>query len=252
MYGVSFNDSKGLFILCCLPTFERDFKQLNIKKRELFYIGSDPKNQISYKNHIISKKHAKIYLYGNNWMIENYDMNFGTFVNGKPVIKPRMLFNGDIIFIMGLKIIFMGDTIFINNPGENLYYSGDMFEITEKKIQKVIKKGEEEEKNIELFEEQDYFSRAPRLTNIIETEKVKIDAPPQIQDKEEMPLILTLGSSMSMGAIMLVSLYNAIDGAMSGTASTKQTVTAVIIAVAMLISIILFPILTAKYNKREK
>ena len=184
-------------------------------------------------------------------MIENYDMNFGTFVNGKPIIKPTLLFNGDIVFIMGLKIIIMGDTIFINNPGENVYYSGEMFEITEKPIQKVIKE-EEEEKNIELFEEKDYFSRAPRITNIIETEKVKIDAPPQIQDKEEMPLILTLGSSMSMGAIMLVSLYNAIDGAMSGTASTKQTVTAVIIALAMLISIILFPILTAKYNKKRK
>lgn len=251
MYGVSFKDSKELFILCCLPTFEKNFRQLNIKKRDIFYIGSDSKNQISYKNRIVSKKHAKIYLYGNNWMIENYDMNFGTFVNGKPIIKPTLLFNGDIVFIMGLKIIIMGDTIFINNPGENVYYSGEMFEITEKPIQKVIKE-EEEEKNIELFEEKDYFSRAPRITNIIETEKVKIDAPPQIQDKEEMPLILTLGSSMSMGAIMLVSLYNAIDGAMSGTASTKQTVTAVIIALAMLISIILFPILTAKYNKKRK
>ena len=253
MYGVSFKDSKELFILCCLPTYEKNFIQLNIKKREPFYIGSDSKNQISYKNHIVSKVHAKIYLYGNNWMIENYDMNFGTFVNGKPIIKPRLLSNGDIVFVMGLKIIIMGNTIFINNPEENLYYSGEFFEITEKPVQKIIKEGEtEEEKNIELFEEKDYFSRAPRLTNIIETEKVKIDAPPQIQDKEEMPLILTLGSSMSMGAIMLVSLYNAIDGAMSGTASTKQTVTAVIIAIAMLISIILFPILTAKYNKKRK
>ena len=251
MYGISFRDSKELFILCCLPTFENDLIQLDIKRREPFVIGSDPKNPISYRNKMVSKMHAKIYLYENNWMIENYDMNFGTFVNGKPVIKPQLLMNGDVVFIMGLKIIIMGNRLYINNPQENLYYSGGFFDIAEKRTEKVIR-SQDEEKNIELYDDDEYFSRAPRITNIIEKEKVKIDAPPQAQDKEEMPLVLTLGTSMSMGAIMLVSVFNAIDGSISGTSSTKQTVTSLIIALAMLISIILFPILTAKYNRKKK
>lgn len=251
MYGISFKDSKELFLLCCLPTFEKDLIQLNIKSREPFYIGSDPKNPISYRNKMVHKTHAKIYLYENNWMIENYDMNFGTFVNGKPVIKPQLLTNGDVVFIMGLRIIIMGNRLYVNNPEENLYYSAGFFEVIEPKTEKVIR-GQDEEKNIELYDEDEYFSRAPRITNVIEREKVKIDAPPQIQDKEEMPLILTLGTSMSMGAIMLVSVFNALDGAMSGTASTKQTVTSLIVALAMLVSIILFPILTAKYNRKKK
>ena len=252
MCGISFKDSRELFILCCLPSFENDLIQLHIKTKEPIYIGSDSKNALSYKNKMVSKVHAKIYLYENNYMIENYDMNFGTFVNGKPVVKPQLLQNGDTIFIMGLKIILMGNQLYINNPEENLYYSAGVFDIVEKTLPKVVRESEEEEKNIELYEEDDYFSRAPRITNIIEREKVKIDAPPQAQDKEEMPLILTLGTSMSMGAIMLVSVFNALDGAMSGTASTKQTVTSLVVALAMLVSIILFPILTAKYNKKKK
>ncbi len=251
MYGVSFKDSKELFILCCIPTFEKDLIQLDIKKREPFFIGSDSKNAISYRNKLVSKVHAKIYLYENNWMIENYDVNFGTFVNGKPVIKPQLLMNGDVVFIMGLKIVIMGNRLYINNPQENLYYGGGFFDISERKVEKVIR-GQDEEKNIELYDDDAYFSRAPRITNVIEKEKVKIDAPPQAQDKEEMPLVLTLGTSMSMGAIMLVSVFKAIDGSMSGTASTKQTVTALIVALAMLVSIILFPILTAKYNRKKK
>lgn len=251
MYGISFKNSKELFILCCLPTFEKELVQLTIRTQESFYIGRDPRAEISYRNKMVSKQQAKLYLYENNWVIENYDMNFGTFVNGKPVTIPQMLENGDIIFIMGLKIVIAGNSFFINNPEENLYYNGNNFEITERKIGKVIR-GNDEEKNIELYDEEDYFSRAPRITNIIERERVKIDAPPQAQDKEEMPLILTLGSSMSMGAIMLVSVYNAIDGSINGTATTKQTFTALIIALAMLISMLLFPILTAKYNKRRK
>ena len=251
MYGISFKDSKELFLLCCLPTFEKDLIQLNIKSREPFYIGSDPKNPISYRNKMVHKTHAKIYVYENNWMIENYDMNFGTFVNGKPVIKPQLLTNGDVIFIMGLKMIIMGNRLYINNPEENLYYSAGFFEVIEPKTEKVIR-GQDEEKNIELYDEDEYFSRAPRITNVIEKEKVKIDAPPQIQNQEEMPMILALGTSMSMGAIMLVSVFNALDGAMSGTASTKQTVTSLIIALAMMVSMIVFPILTTKYNRKKK
>lgn len=251
MYGITFKDSKKFFILCCLPTFEKDFIKLDIKKKEDYFIGRDSKNQISYRSKLLSKLHAKIYFYDNNWNIENYDLSFGTFVNGKPVLKNQVLLNGDIIFIMGLKIVIMGDSIFINNPQENLYYSGDMFEISNRKIEKP-NLSEESEMAEELYEDDEYFSRAPRITNIIEREKVKIDSPPQPQDKEEMPLILTIGSSMSMGAIMLVSMFNAIDGAVSGTATTKQTVTSILVSAVMIISIVLFPILTSRYNKNKK
>ena len=53
-------------------------------------------------------------------MIENLDPNFGTFVNNNPVNKRlKMLFNGDVIFIMGLKIIIIGKSIYINNCTAN-------------------------------------------------------------------------------------------------------------------------------------
>lgn len=73
MYGVTFYNSKELFILCCLPSFEKNLVQLNLKKREAFLIGRDAKNPISYRNKMTAKVHAKIYLYENNWMLENYD-----------------------------------------------------------------------------------------------------------------------------------------------------------------------------------
>ena len=252
MYGVSFQNSNMFFILYCSPTFDDNFVQLDMKKHDEFFIGSDSKNQISYRNKMVANVHCKIYFYENTWMIENYDKNFGTFVNGKSVgDKPKVLSIGDIIFIMGLKIVVMKDNIFINNPQDNLYYSGEIFTVNNRKIKKTVIR-EEEEKNIELYDEEDFFSRAPRITNLVEKEKVKIDAPPQAQEKEDMPLILTLGSSMSMGIIMLVSMYNAIERSMSGTATTGQTVTSILVAVVMLIAIVLFPVLTSEYNRNKK
>ena len=250
-YGIVFKNLEELFILYCEPTFEEKITELNIKNVNEITIGNGVNNLISYSNKMVSNKHAKIYLYEGRWMIENYDNKFGTFLNGKPVTdKQTMLFNGDVIFIMGLKIIIMGRKIFVNTPKYVLHLSSGAFEESSNNQQ--VLNNIPEDDNQELYDEKDYFSRAPRLMNIIETEKVKIDSPPHIQDKEEMPLILTIGSSLSMGIIMMVSIFSAIDGRMSGTASSKQTITSLITAGAMLISMILFPILMAKYNRRKK
>lgn len=78
---------------------------------------------------------------------------------------------------MGLKIIIMGKSIFINNPLEKVDYDRKMFSINEKEYNLSNLK-EEDESDLEIYSEKDYFAKAPRIRNIIEKEKVKIDAPP--------------------------------------------------------------------------
>ena len=252
MCGIILKGINELFILYCSPTYEQNFTHLNIKNATEFFIGKGYHNHISYSNKMISDIHARIFFYDGRWMIENMDSNFGTFVNYKPVLNERtILFNGDIIYIMGLKIIIMGKSIFINNPKNSVICNSDIFEINKRKLEIPVFE-EEEDRNIELYSENDYFFRVPRITNIIEKEKVKIDSPPQVQDKEDMPIILAIGSSLSMGVIMMISIVTAIDGRMSGTATTKQTIFSVITALVMLISMILFPVLSVRYNRKRK
>ena len=226
MYGICLGNSNELYVLYCSPVLEKKF-HLNINHSTEIYIGKDTANHISYNNELVANKHVRIFFNNGRWFIENFDSRFGTFVNNEAVCdRKRILFNGDVIYIMGLKIIIMGKNIFINNPQNNIICNKEVFTLI-KDDQKEIQTNEEiEEKNenIELYSEDEYFSRAPRITNVIEREKVKIDAPPHIQDKEEMPLILVLGSSLSMGAMMIISIITAIDGKLSGTATTKQTI----------------------------
>lgn len=253
MYGVRFENSNEFFVLCCLPVFEKNFFQLNVKSNSEIYIGNGIQNDISYENELVLNKHVKLYFNNKYWTIENYDKRFGIFVNNQLVKdKGTMLSNGDVIFIMGLKLIVMGKTIFINNPKNKIICNNEIFSLVKKEKEIVIDDTDEKEANVELYEEEDYFSRAPRITNIIECEKVKIDAPPHIQDKEEMPLALVLGSSLSMGAMMIISIITAIDGKISGTATTKETVFSLVIAVTMLISMIVFPSLSVRYERKKK
>ena len=86
----------------------------------------------------------------------------------------------------------------------------------------------------------------------INREKIKIEPPPQKQEKDEKPLIYTIGPSLAMGLVMLISMSLTISGVSNGSASAKSTVTSALMTVAMLISMILFPILNNKYEKRKK
>ena len=250
-YIVKFGNSEELFALYCLPVCDNNLFHLSLKNKSQITIGKAKSNDIMYNNDFVSDKHARLYFYNGNFIVENYDTNFGTFVNNRPVLNGGVtLSNGDVVFIMGLKIIVMGKGIFINTPDDKVSCNNESFSLIKPKVE--IEKKNDDEKNIELYSEKDYYSRAPRITNIIEKEKVKIDEPPHLQEQQDMPLILVLGSSLSMGAMMVVSIITAIDGRMSGTASTKQTVFSLVTATAMLISMIVFPILSVKYDRKRK
>ena len=243
--------SNNVFVLYCIPTYEEHFTHLNIKNSQEILIGSGNESDILYDNPFVKKKHARIFFSNGKLLLENLDTDFGTFVNNNPVNNIKMLFNGDVIFIMGLRIIIIGKSIYLNNPFKRVSYSEDVFE--KKDINIEIKNiEEEEENNIDLYSEKDYFTRAPRITNIIERENIKIDPPPQSDNREQMPLFYVLGSSLSMGIVMLISMISSTDRLMSGNATIKDTIFSLITSIAMLSTILLIPVLTRRYEKNQK
>lgn len=247
-YAVYVKEINEIFMLFCIPDYEEKLFQLNVYNNEIT-IGNNKKNDIFYNEPLVADIHARILRSNTGWIIENYDDNFGTFVNDVAVTEEMSLSNGDVIFIMGLYIVILGKNLLINNPENKIICNSKKFKLSKEKIE--IKNDDKKEVYIEQYTEKEYFSRIPRITNKIECEKVKIDPPPAIKDPDEMPLILTLGSSLSMGAMMVISIVSAIDGRVSGTASGKQTVFSVLTALAMLVSMLLFPILIAKYNRKK-
>lgn len=60
---------------------------------------------------------------------------------------------------------------------------------------------------IELYTDRDYFFHTPRLTQSLVEEEITIDAPPQSQEQEELPFLLTLGSMITMlsTSVMMVT-----------------------------------------------
>ena len=250
-YIINCENDNETYILYCSPVYD-DYTHLKIKHNAKITIGRDIENDISYNNPFVYNKHAQITFSNGRYILENLDKQIGTFVNNSPVYKTsRVLLNGDIVFIMGLKIIVMGNSIFINNPLKQVKCKYEVFSIIEsnRNIEKVELERENEK---EEYLDAEYYSRAPRIINKIECEKIRIDPPPAAQNNDEMPAIFMIGSTLTMGIIMIMSMSNSINGITSGSASIKETILSFLMTFAMLITMILFPIIELKYQKRQK
>ena len=255
MYAISLGDSREIYILYCASDKENEFDHKDIINTQTIKIGSGNSNSIIYKNAFVSEKHTEIVKRNGRWIIENFDTRYGTFVNNVPIANNRkvLLANGDIIFIMGLKLIIIKDSIYINNPQNSVKLNENYFVPSKIKNVPVNKKDIDKEKQEIVYnKKEEYFNRAPRLLNLIEREKVSIDEPPTANKDQQKPIILMLGSSLAMGVMAILSLSTAIQGLVRGTAEALETVIAFITAFLMIVAMVIIPLLDVKYDKKMK
>ena len=74
--------------------------------------------------------------------------------------------------------------------------------------------------------------------------------PPEQNDNQELPMILTVGPMFTMGIMSLVMLINTANGIFSGETDLKDSWPSLVTSGAMLISMLLWPMLTKLYNKK--
>ncbi len=203
---------EGLFVNCELPdgqvfslTAEEvtegntQFKKYLIKGDKVT-IGNDPGNAVCYPNKFVSPKHAEIAISGESAVIKDLGSMNGTFVNGRMIEGEEPLSFGDIIYIIGLKIVYLGSTLAINDPKGDLKVNG-LKEIN------ITSAGSGEPSDAPV-EEEKYFLRTPRKLEVIDDETFALEKCPPKQKQEKQPLLLTIGPSftmvipMALGAVM--------------------------------------------------
>ena len=98
------------YLLYCLPTFEKTnlFQVMDAN----ILIGNTNAD-ILYQNPILGNFNVNIH-YDNAWYIEVLNNTKYVYLNNKSVTKER-LYNGDVIFILGLRIVVLGNFMLINN-----------------------------------------------------------------------------------------------------------------------------------------
>ena len=251
-YFVCLGKSQEILILNCFASYDINYTHYIITSTKELYIGNDVGCDINYCHPFVSRRHAKLSLKDNKYIFENLDKKFGSVVNERAVFdKPVTLNNGDVIYIMGLKIIVLGDSIYINKPNDPVIINSNSFTIDNRNANARVTIDEDGDYE-EIYDEDDYFFRAPRITEVIEKEKVTIDDPPAEEDKNDQPLILVIGPTLSMASMSFVSIFNTIQSAKTGRTGTTQFILSLIVAIMMMFGTIVFPIAAVRYEKKKK
>ena len=239
------------FAIYCLPTFDDNSIKLTAGNNTEFTIGLSANCTISYNNPNIADTICKINYSDNNWQLKMVDSKL-TYLNNYPA-KDCTLKVGDKLFAMGFILIVGPDFIIINNPNNRVTYNNSiLMEYTGSITLPENTTELDDDTVVELYTDDDYFLRAPRFKSKIEPEKISIDAPPSMQKTEELPFLYTIGPMLTMGMTSMVTVVSTISNLKSNNKPLTSAIPSLAIATAMLLSIVLWPSLTKRYNRRSK
>ena len=173
-------------------------------------LGRSEKCTIWFDNELVSSLHAE-FMRGStssSCIYQDQSKN-GSYINGQRIAKGRQLLKfGDIITIAtGLKIVYLGELLAINRPD------------TLKKVDMQPYTIQASSRNLETVTIPSAiidYHRAPRLLECPEITNIEIEPPIPKQNKDEMPMFLQIGPSLTM---MVPMMAGALVGSLTGTRS---------------------------------
>ena len=150
MYFLKINTDNEYVILYCSPNADKVTYTLGVTNGQEFLIGNDQRASIAYLNPLVSPQHAKLTLNNGVWQITDLNSKYGTYVNNVAITTQKLEY-GDIIFIMGLRIIVMNNSLIINNIGNYIKYDSACFTRLMSPVQKQTEEDNPDEEAIEKY-----------------------------------------------------------------------------------------------------
>ncbi len=181
----------------------------------------------------MSSAHAMIKLNRKGSVIEDISKKAGLYVNGRKYTS-KLLYLGDVIWCMGVTVVYMGSYLAVSQNATVLLSP----------CSAPIAKIEEIKYSAESFE------RSPRIIRTLEAGVQEIDPPTQKNQQKTVPLLLSIGPSLTMSMAMMVSLSVAVYNASNGGSMTT-IITSGAMAVSMLLGAVMWPMLMKKHQTKE-
>lgn len=238
--------------LWCMPTIDMNCFDVATTSDKIV-IGTTSQSSIIFNNISQEIIFAGICNSEGKWYIAHADNNScPIYVNDKVVKNSIFLKTGDIIFINGLKIVWMNTfmricclqnsittnsftlTNYVDNNYDNSVFDGV----------------NEESQSFELYQPDDYFFHKPILKEYVQFETVSIDPPPPKQDTDNDNFLATFGASFTMLASSFVSVINLINN-IQNNAKVLTLITSGIMCVSMLFGSLLIPKIVSHLQKKK-
>lgn len=200
------------------------FERYSFEEGLRLKIGRGEDCNIRFSNPFVSKSHALLSCVGGVFHVEDLDSSNGVFVNGKRTSATDLKL-GDVVSILTMRIIIGAGFIAVNSNKPGVI-------IADSRIERFFPPARSPESNalaLGCSNEKRFFNRLPRRRLPQPSKDISIELPPMPFSNDGIPLMLRMGGS---------AVY-ATRSAFMGNPF-------------MLISTILFPLLTEKYTEKQR
>ncbi|MGI6010694.1 MAG: type VII secretion protein EssC [Ruminococcus sp.] len=210
-------------------------------------IGKLPENDIQYNSFdMVSKRHALLERDEKGWCIKDQNSANGVFVNYLRMGTIKSLQFGDLISIMGLNMIFLGDILAIDTSVENLRIKEDILlplPAPERENRRPAGRSSGEENH--------YFHRVPRNMEPLAEGTMEIDPPPSPGKTAARSALLTVGPSLTMALPMLLGCAMTIYASRASGGSSVFMYTGLVTAVSSALVGTVWALANMKKQKQE-
>ena len=248
-YYVVVNKDNEKRLLYVSNTNDDTFEGYAVTEGVPFKVGKTLSCDIILKNPYILDEHVEFSFENNRWTIKKLNNSVIYIDNHLMRDESRTVKNGISIDLYGVKIVLIYGKIFINNPSNDMSYNAKIAKCNFSEQEEL---SEEEIEDVSLYSDADYFLRSPRMIRNIQTFELGIDSPPSKVEMPETNLIMTIGPMITMGASSMITVVNTISATASGEKSINQTWPMLVVSACMLISMMVWPTLTRKFEKKRR
>ena len=247
-YVVEKNGERKL--LYAFNTYDTSFSKFLVETDCSIPLGNDLNNALAYNHGYVGKNLGTLNFAGGVWNLKRLD-NTVVYLNDHLVSVPEISFkNGDVLFIYGMKIIFYGKLILINNPNNLVTIRTNVLKLFEVPYEVNDLEGIEV-KEKELYNEKDYFLKSPRLKRFVEVKEIELSPPPAKQEEDETPALLVIGPMLATGMMGFSNLANVIMRLINNETTVGKSWPQLLTGIAMLSTTLLWPTLTRRYKKKQ-
>ncbi len=244
--------NKKTFILFTCPLVETGFRRYAYGDNINLRIGKETGCNFFYDNRYIiglictiTKKEGRLVI------TNNFEKMMVVYVNDEKVFDQEKVINvGDVVNILGLKIYILPNELIINNPFDSVSVDTNATGLEQiKDIDQELKDREVRDEN--LYRQDEYFSKSPRIKRSIETFKFKIDKPPADGNKEIESMVLTIVPMLSMVSSSVLTLINDITQITSKKATLADLWPSILTAALMLLTSFIWPLFVKKLEDHD-
>ena len=233
-------------LLYTMPSYDSTFFAKEIVDNIDFLIGTKSNCDLVY-NGSISEEQVKITYVNGIYGFKNLDPSVPIYINH--VKKDSgIIHNFDTLFVMGLKIVFCNNKLFINNPHDSVY----MFASNKYKQFEDFYITDNHETDVrsftDFYDEGDYYSKSPLFKSQIKPFNLLITEPPAKEQRDKSSVLMSVIPTMLMTLTSMIGVVSSVRSFQSGESSKEDLLSSLLMCVAMVVAGILWPFVEKLYN----